>query len=194
MCGRCFYPMCQHQFPQMKHPPEPAMFRLSREGRPGHGRRLHVVGRRQGRSWEEAGEACGGDSEFCGVFLSVFLPVGAFHGGRRLGHGGAAAEERNGKGETKMEAALRGRAGTCLDFGGSSPSMRAGAPRGRSCLAPLGKNKQPHRHLPSPRPLHAGCSPIVPPRQFCCANTWPCNGLEADFGWKSRLSFSEKPP
>lgn len=36
---------------------------------------------------EEAAEVCGGDLECCGVFLSVFLPVGTFRGGRRLGHG-----------------------------------------------------------------------------------------------------------
>lgn len=38
-------------------------------------------------SGEEAGEVCGGELECCGVFLSVLLLVGTFHGGRRLGHG-----------------------------------------------------------------------------------------------------------
>lgn len=78
--------------------------------------------------------------------------------GQQLRRGG-------GRGRHKMEATLRGRAGTCLDFGGSSLSMRASpALRGRSCLAPHAK--QLHHHLPSPSPLHAGCSPIVPPRHF----------------------------
>lgn len=40
---------------------------------------------------EEAGEVCGGELECCGVFLSVLLPVGTFHGGGRLGRGGGSS-------------------------------------------------------------------------------------------------------
>lgn len=73
--------------------------------------------------------------------------------------------------------------------------MRALLPcelRSRSWL-PTGRSSRSTTICP-PLPTPCWLFPHCPTKIFCCTSTWPCNGLEADFGWKSRLFFSEKPP